>query len=342
MSGPGGGWVRLLNLERLGNITAELSSSLIQSIMLPGQWLGRLHWGASRNRTVPSDRAEDLDRDYLPTGLVVLTGTCPIPEDAVVATIRYMGSRNLRVAVIPLSAHDAEQCGAESWRVFVRYGISQIDVVNLHDRADADAAATVQRLEDAQVIFMYGEDGLRARDLLLGTAVHGALSLALRKGKVLIGAGGGGALLAERMVAPDPQGDGTVVERGLGLLPRLMVPTGLDARQGYNRLLHTMGGQLGVQFLGICTEPGGGVSIKGGEAWVLGDGSVTFLDGRESSLAADGAPDPGRGDALAPADSPPVCGLRVHVLVADYGLHLRTRRPLAPTLRPAARPAANG
>lgn len=314
----------MLNLERLGHLTTELSTSLVKSLVLPPGILRRRRpAGATR----PETRLEENGRPYLPAGYVILAAGIPVPDDVVVAVIRSAGNRNVQVAVIA----GGDAAGAVRFDAavspFKRYGMSRIEAVPVADPEGAEDAGVAAQLATADVVLLYGDDPRHARRLLAGTACGLALSAALRAGKVVVAAGGVAAALADRMVLPGA-GDSVVIEAGLGLLPGLALPAGLDGRGGHQRLMHVIGTRLEGHFLGLEMSAGSGVIIGGNEARVVGH-SVSFLDARDvTRLCEEQAP--GAGPTAAQPDEEAVCGLKVHVLVEGYGLNLRTRRPLGP------------
>lgn len=326
----------MLNLERLGNITTELSQSLVKSIVLPSGWLQRLKGGGDRPGTaeLKGDPAGQIDLAI--RGLVILSGTCPVPDEAVVAIIHHGGGRNQKVRLILAGIDEAQACVAPSVRAFSRYGIKDIAVLEVTSREQAEDSAVCEQIAGADVVLIVGEDGRRAAGVLMGTPAHDALRRLLEAGKVVMGAAGGAAVLAERMMAPDESGAGSVMEPGLALLPRLVLACGFDDRQGHSRLLHAVGCQLGARYLGIWLDQRTAVAIHGIESRVLGEGAVTFMDGREVSAVPEETLEQSQRQAM--ADALPVCGLKVHVLVSGYGLNLRTRKPMGPP-RPAAQAA---
>lgn len=342
----------MLNLERLGNITAELSASLVRSIVLPEGLLGRLarkgERGPRPEGAAPVPRPEEAGRPYLAAGAVLLSGSLPLGEDAVVACIRQAGGRNIRVAVVLAGASDPAAAGQAAARAFLKYGIREVDLLELPTREEAESARVADGIEGAQVVVICGDDALRTRDVLLGTAAHGAIARVLARNLAVAGAGPAGAVLADRFIvpgiAPEPGGRAgqpaasppagepgrcTGAMDGLGLLPRIVVAAGFAAAQGHSRLLHAVGCQLGAHYLGLSLDSQAALLIRASEARVLGEGSVTFMDGREASCVP---ADTFSGQATVPvaSDQPAVCGLKVHVLVAGYGLNLKTRRPMGP------------
>lgn len=270
----------------------------------------------------------ELGRPYLPSGTVVLVGRLPVTADAVVACIRHSGGRKIRVAVVMTGASEPAVTGQEAVRAFIKYGIQEVEVLDLQSREQAESLAFADRIENAHVVLLCGDDAAQAHQVLVGTVVHGAISRVLENGRVVVGVGAVGALLGDRFLVPSTLGE-AMVQDGLGLLPRMVLPAGFDQVQGYSRLIHAVGSQLGSHYLGVNLDSAAALVLRENEARILGEGSVTFMDGSEASYGAEETLT-GQGAVPVATEHRPVCGLKLHVLVAGYGLNLRNRRPMGP------------
>ncbi|BDG60038.1 hypothetical protein [Caldinitratiruptor microaerophilus] len=339
----------MLNLERLSDITHELSSNLIRSIVLPRGLWRRLTGHARRSRDAAAADAA-AGEPYLRSGTVILCGSEEVPHDAVIAAIHRVGGRDFRVIVLragelaekspeaPAGSHGS-QAGSPAVRAFRKYGIPEVHTVNLPGRAAAEDSALAARLAEAEVVVLEAGEIAGALDTLMGTAVHRALGEALGRGHVLVATRPAHLLLAERLVIPGA-GGGTSAVPGLSLLPGVVVHAPPGRQPSPAGLLHALGTHLSPQHLGMELDPGAVLVVRGNEAQVLGDGAVTFADGRETSTTCDEVL-PTR-DQPPPGDLPPVCSLRLHLLVPGYSLNLRTRRPMAPSRESAQAAVAAG
>lgn len=332
----------MLNLERLSDITQELSSSLIRSIVLPRGLWGRLTGHGQRSRTAPVADGPAAE-PYLKSGTVILCGSETIPHDAVVAAIHRVGGREFRVLVLRVGEREGEAPGAETEspgaRAFRKYGIPEVRAVNLPGRAAADDEVLAARLPEVEVVVLEAGDALRALEILEGTALHRALQEALGRDRVLVATAPAYRLVAERLVTAAPDG-GTPAVPALSLLPGLVVHASPELYPATTRRLHDLGTHLSPQQLGMELDPGAVLVVRGNEARVLGDGAVTFADGRESSAVCDEVL--AGGDEPSPQGFPPVCSLRLHLLVPGYGFNFRTRRPVAPSREGTQAVAAAG
>lgn len=317
-------------LNRLGHITAELSSALLKSIFIPGHWLRRLtRREGERPRGGKSAVRELRTPAAAPTGVMVLVGGSSIPDAAVVAALHHAGGRGVAVLVLPVG-EASELAAAEAIRNFQRFGVRRVDALEPIDRQRAAGAHWPERVIAADVLVLVGSDRERVVATLKDTPLHQALRQASDAGRVLVAAGEAAPALAEQML-----GQGSAVSEGLGLLPRLLLAAPFDTHRRFSDLVQAVGGQPGV-LLGGGIAPGAGLVIKAGEAQVVGEAGVTIVDARDCAEPEDALSDP----EILPGDASACCGLKVHLLVEGYGLNLKTRRPLGPGRDPARTEAA--
>jgi len=320
----------VLNLQRLGSVTSELSSHLIRSIALPGELLRQLPRRRRGQRTGAPDR-RDLQA-ALPAGAILWVGSETIPDDAVVAALRRAGGRQEPVAAVGVGEAGAAMAPA-ALRQFARYGARVAGEFPVRSRAEAEDPGWPERLRGARVAILCAGDPGEARDLLLGSSCQAALREVLAAGGVVCGIGEGGIVLGRQFLAPGPEGR-PQLEEGLGLMPPLLLPAAPSlSRWGAGKLLAALGIRLGREYLGLAVDAGAAVLLAEDEVRVLGEGAVIVLDGRD---ALPGPVDSFRTPVEVPvaADDPPALDLRAHVLLAGYGLNLLSRRPLGPPRPP--------
>lgn len=342
----------MLNLERLSDITHELSSNLVRSIVLPRGLWGRLSGHGTRGKPA----AEGTPDGYLRAGMVVLCAPGPLPDDAVVATIHRAGTRAFRAVVLAIGADGsggtdpaaaaaagtgiasnpldtggpapAEAPPAQAAaRALRRYGIPDVRVVTVTGRPDAEREELGEEVRNAEAVVVATADAAGALDVLANTALHRALETVLQLDHTLIAAGEAAFLLGDGMVAAAASGAGTATVPGLSLLPGFVLGIRPVEERGVGAL-HALGAHLAPQQVGIILDSGAVLAVRGSEARVLGEGTVLVADAREASALCDGT-------LSSPADSPvrnelpAVCGLRVHILAPGFAFNLLSRRPVA-------------
>jgi cyanophycinase len=313
-----------VKLDRLGDITSELSTNLVKSIVLPGgllEWLSRPlperlrdKWRSSLSK--PGEM--DGQRTPVAAGPLVLMGGTPVPDESIVAMIHLSGGRTARLAVIPAAAADPGAAAEQGVRFFTRFGMRRVEVVEITTRERADSPEWAQQLAAYDAVFLCGEDRALGLTVLYGTAVARTLAEMMAAGKPVAALGGSAAILGEWVLVPQ-DGQERLVE-GLGLAPGLLVDVQFTQESRFNQVAKALNAGACAHCMGAGLDAGAAMVVRDGEAKVLGDSSVTFMDPRESKATGDA----GQGANGA------MCGLKVHVLMDGFLMNLRSRKPMAP------------
>lgn len=308
-----------MNLDRLGSFTAELSTNLLKSIVVPQRglraWLSRHRSvnprGKSGRPDGRTDRALDVSTAPFPAGPVILMGGTPVPDEAVVAAVHLAGGRSARLAVVPAAATNPEEAAALAARAFTRFGMKRVEPVLLDSREKAVDPEWVARLREYDAIVLCGDSPSLGLHVLQATAAAAALREHVQAGKLLVGIDAGAAILGSRLF-PHATDDGVTV--GLGILPALLIDTGFSGAQRFSRLVRAMSAPEAHAMMGVGLEPQTGLVVEAGEAKVLGEARVTVLDPRDRGTPSEDRPG----------------GLKVHLLTDGYRLDFRTRRAFPP------------
>lgn len=315
-----------MKLDRLGDITSELSTSLVKSIVLPGgflEWLSkplaeRLRDLKAGNSGAKSGEAVEPARITVAAGPLVLIGGSPVPDEAIVAMIHLAGGRSAKLAVIPVATQDHAQVAEEGVRCFTRFGMRNIQVLELTTRERAESPEWAANLATYDAIFLCGESASVGLEVLRGTVCARTLQELMAAGKPVAGVGGAAAILSERLMLQQDGQEG--LTPGLGLAPSLVVDAYFTQQSRFGHLVKALNKEGTTHLMGVGLDAGAAVVIRDGEAKVLGESSVTFLDAKDSAPVAD------------QANCPPgaMCGLKVHVLMDGFGMNLRVRKPAGP------------
>lgn len=310
-----------MNLERLGSLTSELSSNLIKSIVVPQGgllgWLTRHRAARERQKLARPDLryddALDIAAAEYPAGPVVLLGGAPVPDEAIVESIHLAGGRSITMAVIPVAAvEDPAAAVAEATRLFTRFGMKKVELFELNTRERATSPDWCERLAKYDAVLLCGESPAQGLRVLQATLAAVTLREMVAAGKLLVGLGGGGAILGSRVF---PSSDADEVTAGLSILPALLVDTAFTQSSRFSRLAKAMSAPEAALMLGAGVDAGAALVVTGGEAKVLGETSCTFLDPRDRA----GTQGEGVGG-----------GLKVHLLTEGFRMNLRMRRAVAP------------
>jgi cyanophycinase len=307
-----------MKFDRLGDLTFELSTSLVKSLVLPDnflKWLSKPLAGRLRDKSKPTSSQprgvdmHDVQAATLLDGPMVLFGGAPVPDEAIVAFMHLAGGRNAKIAIIPIAAADHAAAAQTGLRLFTRFGMRNASLFELvtHERADSPEWAA--KLATFDGVLFCGENAALGLEVIRFTESVNTLKEMMLSGKPIAGLMSGAALLGERVLV-NVSGHDTLVE-GLGFLPGLLVEANFTQEGLFGRVSGLLSTESASHLMGVGIEAGTAIVIRNGEAKVLGDGSATFLDGRDLAH-----------------DDPSINGMKVHVLMDGYEMHLRTRKPV--------------
>lgn len=322
----------LMKLDRLGDITSELSTNLVSAIVLPGgllEWLTRPLPGRLRDRFrsgVAKESAAEPQRNTAPAGPLVLMGGLPVPDESIVAMIHLAGGRSAKLAVIPAATSNHTQVAEQGVKLFTRFGMRQVEIFDLITRERADSPEWAKKLSAYDAVFLCGDDESVGIDVLGDTLCAATLREMSAAGKPVAGLSAGAAILADRVFVHRNEEDQVV--KGLGLASGMLVNTRFSQENRFGRLTKAIQTDNMGQYLGVGLDAGSAIAVRDGEAKVLGEASVTFMDLRDSQVMTE-------------QGSSAVCGLKVHVLLDGYVMNLRTRRPSGPPKEPQAQAAGS-
>jgi cyanophycinase len=303
-----------VTFDRLGNLTSELSSSLVRSLVLPAGILAKLKEMLGEPR-----KGEPANQRFEPEGPLVISASLPVPDEMIVSLIYLVGGRSARILLVTVGSDPEGPLAVGSLKSITRYGLTKVESIHLPDRAAAESEAFLAKLKEAQGVVLVGERPVEALGILAATEAHRTLQRILRERKPVMTIGPIGSLVGEAILLADAG-----LAPGLGLAPGALVVTDWNEPSRAAQVGRLVVVEGGRGLLGIGLEAGMAVLFRGGgEAKVYGPGGVTFVDGAPPTK--EGAPGP-----------------KVHVLMEHYVMNLRSRRPGGPVKEVPASSAKNG
>lgn len=316
-----------MKLDRLGDITSELSSNLVKSIVVPGgllDWLSKPLGERLRDRLKPaatggkSSETAEGPRNLVAEGPLVLVGGAPIPDEAVVAIIHLAGGRTAKLAIIPLAADDQSEAVAAATRAFTRFGMRNVELFELVTRERAESPEWAEKLAAFDAVCLCGDNAAKGLDVLRDTVSLRTLREMMAAGKPVAGFSAGAAILAERLLLV--RNGEEVLAEGTGLAPGLLLETRFIQQAGFSRLAKALNSEAGQSLMGVGLDAGAAIAIRDAEARIMGDASVMFLDPRDRDTVNENT-----------GTTAGTVGLKVHVLTDGYGMNLRLRKPISLT-----------
>jgi cyanophycinase len=167
--------------------------------------------------------------------------------------------------------------------------------LDVRSRADAEAAATLDDLRAADLLFMTGGDQERLVRLLNGTAAHRLIVQRHRdEGLAIAGTSAGASALGALMPGGKVSEDGAELDLnndpmpyGLALIPGLVIDQHFAQRRRLARLISLASRQGGLIGVGI-DEDTAAIIRPGPSLRVVGKGAVTLVDCRSAQRSGVG------------------------------------------------------
>lgn len=190
-----------------------------------------------------------------------------------------------RIEVITTASQIPEEVGHEYVKAFNYLGASNIGVLGIKTREEANSKETTDRLDQAQIIIFTGGDQLRLTSILGGTAFHRILlTKYLAEPIVIAGTSAGAAACSNNMIyqgsATEALLKGEVkITSGLGLINNVIIDTHFVHRGRIGRLFQAVVSNPMVLGIGLG-EDTGLLITDGKNMEAIGSGLVILVDGR--------------------------------------------------------------
>lgn len=196
--------------------------------------------------------------------------------------VEMSGDESARIAVIP-SASRINNAGEQYRSIFGELGASQVDVLNIRDREDADDEQAVRIIEDSSGVFLTGGNQVRLTRIIARTRVGDAIRKVNQQGVPVAGTSAGASVMSTVMVAggqsgSTPRPNMAKLSRGLGLIDSVIIDQHFTERNRVSRLVAMVSYNPGLLGLGIDEDTAALIGPDG-VLEVIGRGSVLIVDG---------------------------------------------------------------
>lgn len=199
--------------------------------------------------------------------------------------VEVAGGPSAKLKFILTASSDPTSVWESYSKVFKELGATQVEAIPLLTREDANLPEVILSILDSDGIFMTGGDQSRLMAQLWETpsfqAIHQAFHI---KGVCIAGTSAGAAVMSRQMIAQGqatliPEKDVVSFDIGLGLVNRAIIDQHFSQRRRLTRLLSALAQRPDV--LGVGIDENTGLLIQMHKSIeVIGDGSVTIVDGR--------------------------------------------------------------
>jgi cyanophycinase len=248
--------------------------------------------------------------------------------------VELAGGADARIVVITAASKIADEMWEVYDKAFGDLGVTQRTHLALESRHDANDEEKVRMVAEADGIFMTGGDQKRLLAIIGGTALDAEMHTALKvRGACIGGTSAGASAMSGHMLAQGktdllPEKGAVSLGAGLGFLHRVVIDQHFSERQRLSRLLSVVAQNPYLQGIGI-DEDTALVVERGRGIEVLGEGSVTIVDGRtmDTNMAD-----------IRERDTPELIDVRLHLLPAGSRHYLPLEgephaKPMSPSLR---------
>ena len=236
--------------------------------------------------------------------------------------IELSGGNQAKLKFILAASSEPSSVWSSYSNVFKNLGATNVEPIPLLSREDAYKPDVVSKLLTADGIFMTGGDQSRLMAELWETpafrAIHQVFHL---NGICIAGTSAGAAVMSRQMIA---QGQAPIITQkdivsfdiGLGLVSMAIIDQHFSQRRRLTRLLSALAQR--PDLLGVGIDENTGLVITINESIeVIGDGSVTILDGREMVSNY---------DEIESKEKLELLGVKMHLLPSGSSYDVKTYR----------------
>ncbi len=230
------------------------------------------------------------------------------------------GERNSRICVITAASNSAEEAGNVYKDLFANFGCSDLEIINIFTREDANITFNVDKIIRSSGIFFTGGDQLRITAMIGGTALGKALQHVYERKVIIAGTSAGASVMSDTMIiggeGDTPGEDLIKMAPGLGLLKGVIIDQHFAQRGRIGRLLTAV--SLNPYVLGIGIDEDTSVHVTAdGKIRVIGRGTALIVDSSDVIISNVDKLFSGRPLALAP--------VKIHVLSEGYEFNIFDR-----------------
>ncbi len=259
--------------------------------------------------------------------LVIIGGAEDKKGESVILkkVVELVGASNAKLVILTTATEEPQSLGEEYKKVFNRLDISDIKILNISSRTNANKEGAANSIINSTGIFFTGGDQLRITSILGGTRAYEALQEAYTNGTVIIGTSAGASVMSSNMIidgnSNDPARKCTLkMAPGIGLLEEAIIDQHFHQRGRIGRLL--CGVAENPNILGIGIDEDTAIHVfPDAHFKVIGSNAVTVIDGRSITKS--------NVSELKPDEILAIANVTLHILPAGYGFDMKNRKVLS-------------
>ncbi|GAA4397661.1 cyanophycinase [Nibrella viscosa] len=231
--------------------------------------------------------------------------------------------KNPRIEVIPAASEIPAEMGAQYKNAFAKLGVKNVHVMQLTSAEDANKPGNLERLNKADAVLFTGGDQTTLIEKLLDTELIRHLQKQYEERDFTIAGTSAGAAAMSRFAIKDGKSAESLIkgvvetEKGLSLLPGVILDTHFMERGRLPRLTEALLRNPGLVGVGLCADTGL-VITEGNKLRAIGSGGAFVVLTDESKYT--------NYHKVPEMESIYLDNLKVHILANGAGFLLKERR----------------
>jgi cyanophycinase len=188
------------------------------------------------------------------------------------------------IEVIPAASENQEEMGKKYIEAFSRLK-QKAKVMMLSNKKDANLPENLQRIEEANIVFLTGGDQSKLFDIIGNTQLHKVLKNKYENEDFIIaGTSSGAMVMSQNMITAGESNEALLkgiidLKEGLGFITNVIIDTHFLSRGRISRLTESLLIHRNNIGLGICEDTGVVVS-EGRSLRTIGSGTVVIMEGK--------------------------------------------------------------
>lgn len=197
--------------------------------------------------------------------------------------------KNPHIEIVPAASEIPEEMGKQYISAFADLGVKNVHVMYIDGSEDANAADNLERLKKADAILFTGGDQTTLTQKLLDTDFIKVLQEQYcNRDFVIAGTSAGAAAMSKLVIREGKSAESLIkgmveTEKGLSLLPGVIVDTHFMERGRLPRLTEALLRNPGLIGVGLCIDTGV-VITEGNQLKAIGSGGVFVVLTEESQF----------------------------------------------------------
>lgn len=201
--------------------------------------------------------------------------------------IRESGKADPNIEILPTASQMPHEVGNEYIKAFKTFGVTNVHVMHLDKREEANSDVFCERLKKADILWVTGGDQLRITSILGGTEFLKVLKEKYQHQEnfVIAGTSAGAAAASDNMIYQGSSKEALLkgeikITKGLGLINDVIIDTHFVQRGRIGRLFQAVVSNPSILGIGLGEDTGLLIQ-KGKYMEAIGSGLVILVDGRK-------------------------------------------------------------